>query len=242
MRSLLNPESLPFFFGSHFDVDVALATVNNLPNLESVCESVERSIDDGVAHTGLHLIGYEDIDTGLSVLAAVSRPYAPSMVSFYAQSSHRVFGGATLVCVPLAFCSPYFVPHGEHVVYRHTYKRPIVSAEEYMKTMQFGSNEEKMRMFLLSRSRDGFETIPGMSYVGISKRPWQQRLAEHIESALAKESKTKFHEAIRQMQGQNVIHVHDVSAYGLSEAEARQYEARLIATSTLGPLGLNMKC
>lgn len=242
MRSLLNPESLPFFFGSHFDVDVALTTAKNLPNLERLCESVERSIDDGVAHTGLHLIGYEDIDTGLSVLAAVNKPHAPSMVSFYAQSSHRVFGGATLVCVPLAFCSPYFVPHGEHVVYRHTYKRPLVSAEEYTKTMQSGSDEEKMRLFLLSRSRDGFETIPGMSYVGISKRPWQQRLAEHIESAMEKQSKTKFHEAIRQMQGQKVIHVHDVSAYGLSEAEARQYEAKLISTSTLGPLGLNMKC
>lgn len=242
MRSLLNPESLPFFFGPHFDVDVALTTAKNLPNLEGLCESVERSIDEGVAHTGLHLVGYEDIDTGLSVVAAVSKPNAPSMISFYAQSSHRVFGGATLVCVPLAFCSSYFVPSGEYVVYRHTYKRSLVSEEEYLTTMRSGSDEEKMRLFLFTRSREGFETIPGMSYVGISKRPWQQRLAEHIDSAMAKQSKTKLHEAIRQMQGQQVIHVHDVSAYGISEAEARKYESKLISTSTLWPLGLNMKC
>ncbi|WP_198291212.1 hypothetical protein [Methyloversatilis discipulorum] len=223
-------------------MDVALTTANSLPNLAGLCESVERSIDEGVAHTGLHLLGYEDIDTGLSIVAAVSKPHAPSMVSFYAQSSHRIFGGATLVCVPLAFCSPYFVPNGEYVVYRHTYKRPLVSAEEYATTMQSGSDEDKMRLFLLSRSREGFETIPGMSYVGISKRPWQQRLEEHIEDAMVKNSKTKFHEAIRQMQGQMVIHVHDVSAYGISEADARQYESKLISASTLVPLGLNMKC
>ncbi|WP_295624918.1 hypothetical protein [uncultured Nitrosomonas sp.] len=242
MPHLLNPESLLFFFGPHFDVDVALTTAKNLPNLEGLCEGIKRSIDEGVPHIGLHLVGYENIDTGLSALAAVSKPNAPSMISFYAESSHRIFGGATLVCVPLAFCSSHFVPSGEYVVYRHTYKRPLVTETEYSTTMQSGSDEERMRLFLFTRSREGFETITGMSYVGISKRPWQQRLAEHIDSAMAKQSKTKLHEAIRQMQGQKVIHVHDVSAYGISEAEARQYESKLIASSTLWPLGLNMKC
>lgn len=241
MPNLLNPESLPFFFGPHFDVDVALTTAANLPNLGALCESVERSIDQGLPHTGLYLIGYENIDTGLSALAAVSKPDAPSMVSFYAESSHRVFGGATLVCVPLAFCSQYFRPHGEYVVYRHTYKRPLVTEAEYSKTMESGTGEERMRLFLFTRSRDGFETILGLSYVGISRRPWQERLAEHVESAIHKHSTAKLHEAIRQMQGQKVIHVHDVSAFGLTEVEAREYESRLIASSTLFPLGLNMK-
>ena len=107
--------------------------------------------------------------------------------------------------------------------------------------MESGTDEEKMRLFLFTRSRDGFETISGLSYVGISRRPWQERLAEHIESAIKKQSTTRFHEAIRQMQGQKVIHVHDVSAFGLTEAEAREYESKLIASSTLFPLGLNMK-
>ncbi|NTU73746.1 hypothetical protein HGB07_06310 [Candidatus Roizmanbacteria bacterium] len=241
MPDLLNPESLPFFFGPHFDVDVALTTAANLPNLGELCESVERSIEQGVPHTGLHLVGYENIDTGLSALAAVGKPNAPSMVSFYAESSHRVFGGATLVCVPLAFCSRYFRPHGEFVVYRHTYKRRLVTEAEYFKTMESATDEEKMRLFLFTRSRDGFETIPGLSYVGISSRPWQKRFTEHIDSAIQKQSTAKFHEAIRQMQGQKVIHVHDVSSFGLTEAEARECESKLIASSTLFPLGLNMK-
>jgi hypothetical protein len=202
---------------------------------------VERSIDEGRTHMGLHLIGYENVDTSLSVLAAIQRPDAPSMISFYAESSHRVFGGATLVCVPLVFCSPYFSPHGEYVVYRHTYKRPVVTESEYAKITESGSGDEKMRIFLLTRSREGFETIPGMSYVGISRRPWQQRLVEHIDSAMHKQSTAKLYEAMRRMQGQNVIHVHDIVAFGLYEAEARAYESQLISASTLGHLGLNMK-
>ena len=241
MSSLLNFESLLFFFGQHFDIDVARDTVEHLPNLDGLCDSVKRSIDDGVPHMGLQLVGYENIDTGLSALAAISNPNAPSMVSFYAESSHRLFGGATLVCVPLAFCSSYFVPHGEYVVYRHTYKRPRVSEAEYASTMQSGSDEEKVKLFLHTRSRDGFETIPGLSYVGISRRPWQQRLTEHIDNAMTKQSKTRLHEAMRQMQGQKVIHVHDISSYGITAAEAREYESKLISASTLWPLGLNMK-
>ena len=241
MPALLNPASLPFFFGPHFDVEVALSTAANLPSLAEVCESVERSVADGVPHTGLHLVGYENIDTGLSALAAVSKPSAPSMISFFAQSTHRVFGGSTIVCVPLALCTPFFHPHGEYVVYRHTYKRPRVSDEEYSQTMQSGTDDQKMRMFLHTRSRDGFETIPGMSYVGISRRPWQERYGEHIESAMKTQSNAKVHEAMRQMQGQKVVHVHDVSAFGLNEAEARAYEAKLIKASTLWPLGLNMR-
>jgi hypothetical protein len=241
MPSLLNPNALPFFFGEHFDVRVALSTASNLPDLDQLCESVARSIEDGTPHTGLQLIGYENVDTGLSAVAAVSKPGAPSMVSFYAESNHRVFGGAALMCVPLAFCSSYFQPHGDYVVYRHTYKRPRVSEENYAKTMQTGSDDEKFKMFLLSKSRDGFESIPGMSYVGISRRPWQERYFEHIESAMTKRSKARLHESMRQMQGQKVVHVHDISAFGVTEKEARAYEARLIEKSTLWPLGLNMK-
>lgn len=241
MPQLLRPEALLYFFGQHFNVDVALSTASNLPGLDTVCSAVALSIEEGRPHTGLHLVGYENIDTGMSALAAVSRPGAPSMVSFFAESSHRVFGGATLVCVPLAFCSPYYQPHGDYVVYRHTFKRPLVSEDEYREVMASGTDEEQLRMFLLTRSRDGFETIPGMSYVGLSKRPWQERYQEHIASAMEKLSATKLHQAMRSMQGQQVVHVHDVSAFGLTEEEAREYESKLIASSTLVPLGLNMK-
>lgn len=241
MPPLLYDEALPFFFGSHFDVQVAMSVAAALPELDALCESVVRSIEERLPHTGFQLIGYEDIDTGMSCVTAVKKPNAPSMVSFYAESSHRVFGGATLVCVPLPFCTPYFRPHGEYVVYRHTYKRPRVTSEEYAEIMRSGTDDEKLRIFLLTRSRDGFETIPGLSYVGISKRPWQVRYSEHIENAMAKQSKTRLHATMRKMQGQRVVHVHDVSAFGLTEHEAKEYESRLIASSTLWPKGLNMK-
>jgi len=241
MPQLLRPEALPYFFGQHFNVDVALSAASNLPDLDAVCSAVALSIEEGRPHIGLHLVGYENIDTGMSALAAVNRPGAPSMVSFFAESSHRVFGGATLVCVPLAFCSPHYTTHGDYLVYRHTFKRPLVSEDEYRKVMAFGTDEERMRVFLLTRSRDGFETIPGMSYVGLSKRPWQRRYQEHIVSAMEKQSATKLHQAMRSMQGQQVVHVHDVSAFGLTEEEAREYESKLIALSSLTPLGLNMK-
>lgn len=43
------------------------------------------------------------------------------------------------------------------------------------------------------------------------------------------------------MQGQNVICVHDISAYGIPEASAKMIERQLIKTSTLYPMGLNMR-
>ena len=241
MPHLLRPEALPFFFGPHFDVNVALSATSNLPNLEALCADVARSVEEARPHMGLQLIGYENVDTGLSAMAAVKNPGAMSTISFYAESSHRVFGGATLACVPLAFCTPYYIAHGDYLVYRHTYKRPILDETEYKQIMMHGNEEEKMRMFLFTRSRDGFETIPGMSYVGISRRPWQERYSEHLDSAIHKESATKFHDTIRLMQGQRVVHVHDISAFGISEKEAREYEKKLISLSTLSPLGLNMK-
>lgn len=240
MPTLLNAESLPYFFGPHFDVRVALSTANSLPDHDEHCSTLARSIEEGVVHTGLQLIGYENVDTGLSAVTAMRKPGAPSMISFYAESHHRVFGGTTIMCVPLAFCSAFFQPHGEYVVYRHTYKRPKVSEEEYAKIMKTGTDDEKVKLFLFTRSRDGFETFPGMTYVGISRRPWQKRYAEHIGSALTKGSRARLHQAMRQMQGQKVVHVHDISSVGLTGAEAREYEAKLIATSSLYPLGLNM--
>jgi len=210
-------------------------------DIERLKETISTSIERGVPHVGIQIIGYENIDTGLSIVALRTKPNSPSMVSFFAESGHRVFGGNTLVCVPLQFCSPQYHANGDHLVYRHTFKRRKMADEQFRECMRTGNDAEKMAAFLDAKSRDGYETIPGMSYVGISSRPWQERYVEHIESAVKKNSSTRFHEAIKNMQGQRIVHVHDVSAFGLTEAEARAYESALIKKSTLWPLGLNMK-
>ena len=50
-----------------------------------------------------------------------------------------------------------------------------------------------------------------------------------------------FHQALREMEGEKVICVHDVSLFGASKEVAIEYEKELIKKSTLHPLGLNMK-
>ncbi len=107
--------------------------------------------------------------------------------------------------------------------------------------MRNGTPEQRLKAFVFTKCREGYETIPAMSYVGITSRSWQERYLEHAEQALEASSSTHFHEAIRAMQGQKVVCVHDVSAYGLTKVEARAYESKLISKSTLWPLGLNMK-
>lgn len=215
-----------------------------MPNYKDA-KSLERelleSIEEGRPHLGVQLVGYQDIDTGFSTVVMMRHPGSMSGVSFFADSKHRLFGGSTLVCVPLAFCSSLFKLTGDHIVYRHTYKKPRFDSDEVKTLMSSGAPEERLKAFVFTKCREGYETIPGMSYVGITSRSWQERYIEHAEKALEASSSTYFHEAIRAMQGQKVICVHDVSAYGLTTADAKAYESKLIAESTLWPLGLNMK-
>lgn len=215
-----------------------------MPNYKDV-KSLERelleSMEQGRPHVGIQLVGYQDVDTGFSTVAMMRHPGAVSGVSFFADSKHRLFGGSTLVCVPLAFCSSLYKSVGDHLVYRHTYKRPKFNAEEIKTLMSNGTPEQKFKAFVFTKCREGYETIPGMSYVGITSRSWQERYLEHAEQALEASSSTHFHGAIRAMQGQQVVCVHDISAYGVTKAEAKAYESKLISESTLWPLGLNMK-
>jgi hypothetical protein len=241
VQNLLNPIFLQYFFGSQFSIEAAVTTMNHYDDPISLAREIEYSIATNRPHTGLQLVGYQDIDTGQSLVIMVRNPNALSGVSFFAQSAHRLFGGSTLVHVPLVFCSSIYKPHGDYLVYRHTFKRPKFTDEEIRAKMESSDMHQKLQAFVYARSRDGYETIPGMSYVGITKRSWQDRYAEHVEMAMETPSSTKFHEAVRSMQGQRVIHVHDVSAFGITEKEARAYESHLISSSTLWPLGLNMR-
>ena len=239
--SLIDPSLLSYFFGPHFTLEVFMATLKGHPDADSLKRELADSLERGEPHLGLHFIGYRDIDTGTAVVVLMSVPGSPSQISFFADSKHRVFGGSSLVCVPLAFCSPLHKPEGDHIVYRHTYKTPKFHPKEISEIMKNGSASEQAKAFAYTKSRDGYETIPGMSYVGITQRSWQERYIEHTEKALEKTSSTRFHEAIRSMQGRPVICVHDISAFGLSKEAAKAYESELIKKSTLWPQGLNMK-
>jgi len=241
MSDLLDPEALQYFFGPLFDVDVALTAARGHKGAKALEGELSQSIEQGRPHLGIQLIGYHDVDTGLSTVCLMHNPGVISSVSFFAQSSHRFFGGTTLVCVPLPFCSPRYMPSGNYTVYRHTYKRPRFNDTEMESVLRTATPEQKLKAFLFAKCREGYETIPGMSYVGVTSRAWQERYLEHTERALEASSSTHFHQAIRAMQGQLVVCVHDVSAYGLSEKDAKAYESKLIAQSTLYPLGLNMK-
>jgi hypothetical protein len=241
VSNLLDPDALRYFFGSQFNVNVAMAIMPDYKDAKSLERELLESIEQGEPHLGIQLVGYQDIDTGFSTCAMMRHPGGMSGVSFFADSKHRLFGGNTLVCVPLAFCSSLYKPSGDHIVYRHTFKQPKFNAEEMKRLTSNGTPTQRLKAFVFTKCREGYETIPGMSYVGITSRSWQERYLEHVEQALEASSSTHFHAAIRAMQGQKVVCVHDVSAYGITKEEAKAYESKLISESTLWPLGLNMK-
>jgi len=241
VSELLDPDTLRYFFGPLFDVDMAMSTLAGYGQAAVLARELSESMEQGRPHCGIQLIGYQDVDIGASMIAMMRHPGAMSGVSFFADSNHRLFGGNTLVCVPLAYCSSLYKPEGNHTVYRHTFKRPKYEPAEVESLRRTGTPEQQLKAFLFTKCREGYETVPGMSYVGITSRTWQQRYMEHTEEALEAASSTHFHEAIRTMQGQKVVCVHDVSGYGMTEKGAKAYESRLIAQSTLYPLGLNMR-
>ncbi len=241
MTNFFDPDALRYFFGSEFNVDVAMSILPNYKDAKTLEDELRKSLDEGEPHIGIQFIGYRDVDKAFSAVAMMRHPGHLSGVSFFAESRHRLFGGSTLVCVPLAFCSTLYKPHGEYTVYRHTYKKPRFTAEEMKAFKNIENPEQKAKAWIYTKWREGYETIPGMSYVGITSRSWQERYIEHVEKSLEGESSTHFHNAMRAMQGQQVICVHDVSAFGVSKAEAKAYESELIKKSTLHPLGLNMK-
>lgn len=241
MNSVLDPQALGFFFGAHFNVDVALEVLRSHCDNQALRRELSESIQEKQPHFGLQLVGYQDVDTGLSTVALRRDPKSISGVSFYADSKHRLFGGTLMVCVPLAFCSTVYQPVGDYIVYRHTYKRPSYDPTEIERVMKTGTEAQRFNAFIYTKSREAYQTIPGMSYVGITNRAWQTRYKEHVEAAMTGASSTLFHEAVRSMQGQQVVCIHDVSAYGLTQNKAREVESELISRSTLRPLGLNMK-
>lgn len=81
--------------------------------------------------------------------------------------------------------------------------------------------------------------IDDAMYIGVTKRGWRTRWAEHLRSANAG-SNYRFHKAIRQWHGVARCVRHDVLEWASTEQKAMEREERLVAANTLYPLGLNM--
>lgn len=81
--------------------------------------------------------------------------------------------------------------------------------------------------------------VENACYIGITKRGWRTRWAEHI-SAAKSGSHYRFHKAIRQWYGVAKSMSHSIVACGLSERAAMAVEEDLVERYTLYPNGLNM--
>lgn len=241
MNTFLSPILINYFFGDQFNFEVAEKAISLYAEKNDIEKNLQEKTKNGELHLGIRLVSYLDIDTGMSVSVLQQMPQHPSLVTFFASSKHRFFGGQTLVCIPLQFCISSFLPDDEYIVYRHTFKKPSYDKKELKHYINNGTDEQKNYARIFPMTREAYETISGMSYVGMSKRSWQERYVEHTEQSMKKSSSTLFHNAIRDMQGKQVIHVHEVSAFGLNKEQAKSYEKKLIKESTLHPKGLNMK-
>lgn len=76
-------------------------------------------------------------------------------------------------------------------------------------------------------------------YIGVTKRGWRTRWAEHLKAAESG-SHCRFHKAIRQWHGVAKNVAHKIVGHASSEQKAMELEERLVAKNSLYPLGLNM--
>lgn len=86
---------------------------------------------------------------------------------------------------------------------------------------------------------DPQEHKPVGCYIGITKRGWRTRWAEHLRAARSG-SHYRFHRALREWYGTSKSISHSVLACGLSERQAMAIEEDLVNSDTLYPRGLNM--
>ena len=241
MTKFLDKEKCQYFFGDQFDTEAAEEVIINIPIFPKLSEEIQACIQSQRPHMGFTLVCFLNLDTGIFCAISKKSTNEPSMISFYIESHHRFFGGSSLTCVPLLFCTELFSPHSEYLVYRHTYKEPKFTQSKIDELMKSSSPEQKAKLYTFIKSRIGYQTIPGMSYVGLTKRSWQKLFREHVEDAFENGSSRKFHEAMRSMQGHKAILVHDISAFGLTQSQAKTYEKELITKTSKFPNGLNMK-
>lgn len=99
------------------------------------------------------------------------------------------------------------------------------------------SNSYQIYLHSFNRSETG-EEIPNSKYIGLTKRGWRTRWAEHVRAANSG-SHYRFHQALQRFNGTTSVN-HAVMSYGLSETEALKMEEQMVGYESLYPLGLNM--
>lgn len=82
-----------------------------------------------------------------------------------------------------------------------------------------------------------FQTDVPLAYIGVSKKPWYERLSQHISSA-RDGSSYLFHQAIIKHQDTQVLH--KVFLCELDYESAMELEEEFVENMSLYPLGLNM--
>lgn len=82
-----------------------------------------------------------------------------------------------------------------------------------------------------------FQVDTPLTYIGLTKRPWFERLSQHRSDA-GRGSNLLFHRAIREHS--SVKMVHRVFLAGVDHSTAMQMEEEFIENMSLYPLGLNM--
>jgi hypothetical protein len=81
-----------YFFGDIFNPNVVAASIGGSNGLRVVLDELAETIKTGEVHTGTQIIGYTNVDTGLFMSIIMNNPLAPSCISMFAESNHRLWG------------------------------------------------------------------------------------------------------------------------------------------------------
>jgi hypothetical protein len=119
-------------------------------------------------------------------------------------------------------------------------RRAIISVPlpAILRTMRDLTGQHQVYSHTFTTDEAG-EVLSGCSYIGVTKRGWRTRWAEHLAAA-NRGSRYRFHEAIRHWSGRAMTVTHSVIGIGLSEAETMAMEEQTVGFETLYPKGLNM--
>lgn len=122
------------------------------------------------------------------------------------------------------------------VKYRQNFKE-VTSVPLFMISPKCRSAYHIYKHAFLTDENDN--AIENVAYVGVTKRGWRTRWAEHMRAAKSG-SHYRFHAAIRQWQGVSRCVQHSVMGHAFSEQKAMEIEEDLVGRISLYPLGLNM--
>ena len=122
------------------------------------------------------------------------------------------------------------------VTYRDDYKE-IVSVPLFMTSRACRTAYHVYKHTFMTDQND--DVLDRLTYVGVTKRGWRTRWAEHVNAAKSG-SHYLFHDAIRKWHGKSKCVFHSVLGHAFSEQKAMEIEEDTVSRLSLYPLGLNM--